>query len=398
MISIIIPTYNCAPFLADALNSSIRQSIGDIEVIVINDGSTDNTDEIIKPYLNKIKYFKQENKGLSAARNRGFRESKGDYICFLDADDILLPEKFEKQLKVFNEYPDCGVVISGFIFVEEDGKMEVMRVNKDWHDNALDKLFNHEVFPLHAALIKRSVLEESSLFPENIDTYESQEDWQLWLELALNGVKFSSVPEPLCLYRIRQNSIRSNRLKHLDGAKRVVNWLYNHPLSSKYNHEIKRLELLVETQRMGAYFCLLEKEKLIKSLKGSSQKWPKLWTDPKHYVNFFKRILTTHEISIWRNKKNIELYHEKIITEFFNYIKNEITEYKRRNMLAAAYLAECDFLYNQYNISLLRNISVKAFLKSPCVCFSRKGLPSYLRSLVGPHIGGKIRNMLRLFQ
>ena len=181
LISIIIPAYNCAEYIDKAISSALSQVGVRCEIIVVNDGSPDATDDAVQPYLDRIIYLKQENRGLSAARNAGFRASSGDFVCFLDADDLLLPDKFLRQLAVFEREPDLGIVISGYFDVAADGETVLQAVRKPWHRDALQRMLNHEVFPPHAALIRRSVLERSTLFPEDIVTAESQEDWQLWL-------------------------------------------------------------------------------------------------------------------------------------------------------------------------------------------------------------------------
>lgn len=196
-VSVIVPGYNASQYITHAMESILVQRQVLVELILVNDGGTDNTNEVIAPDRDRIVYIEQENKGLSAARNVGFRASTGEFICFLDADDLLLPDKFERPLRKFDEEPDLGVVISGYHIVDADGTTVISTVHKPWDRDGLQRLLNHEVFPPHAALVRREVLERSSLFPENIDTYESQEDWQLWLDLALDGVQFGSVVEPL---------------------------------------------------------------------------------------------------------------------------------------------------------------------------------------------------------
>ncbi len=153
LVSVVIPAYNCAAYLPAAIESALNQTHPMVEVIVVNDGSPDNTDEVIQPYLDRIIYIHQENRGLSAARNAGFRASQGEFLCFLDADDMLMPDKFERQLEVFVRDPELGVVISGYIDVEEDGETTIQTVRKEWRHDAIERMLRHEVFPPHTALI-----------------------------------------------------------------------------------------------------------------------------------------------------------------------------------------------------------------------------------------------------
>src|SRR3989344_7351377 len=111
-VSIIVPAYNAEKFMKDAIDSALAQTYSNIEVVVLNDGSTDGTAKIIKPYLKdkRIIYFEQSNGGVSRARNKAFELSHGDYITFLDADDIYAPTKVEEEVNFLETHLDYGVV------------------------------------------------------------------------------------------------------------------------------------------------------------------------------------------------------------------------------------------------------------------------------------------------
>jgi glycosyltransferase involved in cell wall biosynthesis len=111
-ISVIISAYNSSQYILEALDSVFAQSFTDFEVIVVDDGSTDDTRQKIHNYPHAIRYFYQENGGPSKARNLGIRESKGKYIAFLDANEIWLPSKLDKQLAEFKKNPELGMVIT----------------------------------------------------------------------------------------------------------------------------------------------------------------------------------------------------------------------------------------------------------------------------------------------
>lgn len=108
-ISVIIPTYNHGKYLEEAINSVLLQTYSTIEIIVVNDGSTDNTADILKPYLSRIHYFQQENKGISAARNAGIQQATGDYLAFLDADNKWCADKLERQFQVMQQDPSVDM-------------------------------------------------------------------------------------------------------------------------------------------------------------------------------------------------------------------------------------------------------------------------------------------------
>jgi glycosyltransferase involved in cell wall biosynthesis len=396
LISVIIPSYNCAPYLPDAIMSVFAQSYPDVEVIVVNDGSTDNTDEVVRPFLERINYIKQGNRGLSSARNIGFYACHGEYVCFLDADDLLLPLKFERQLALLTSQPDLGMVISGYTDVEADGKTIIRNVYKYWDRDALSHLLNHEVFPPHASLIRRSVLEESALFPEDINNAESQEDWQLWFDLALNNVIFSSVPEPLCLYRHRADSISSNALKHLEGARRVVEWLRHHPRSGPYREKIERLDAIVDMERVGRAWQAGQFDLAARELSISLQVHPDFWREPPVVVRLFQNSISLRENARFLETMNILTFERSMAENMLpRLIKDETV---LSQVQAVVYLAISDFAYGQNNSGARKRAVRNAYRLSRQVCLSPQGLPSFIRGLVGPKVGafpGRLQTVMR---
>jgi glycosyltransferase involved in cell wall biosynthesis len=114
-ISVIVPTYNCGAFIAETLNSILNQTLPANEIFVVDDGSTDNTANVVSQIKDpRLHYIQKENAGVSSARNVGLSKATGDYIAFLDADDLWLPQMLEMQVKVFEKHPDVDVVISNF--------------------------------------------------------------------------------------------------------------------------------------------------------------------------------------------------------------------------------------------------------------------------------------------
>src|SRR5215831_9468158 len=116
IVSVVIPTYNNARFLPEALDSLLGQTYRDFELIVVDDGSTDDTLEVLKPYRHLIRYVRKENGGPASARNLGIRHASGELIAFQDADDIWLPDKLQLQVDYLREHPEVGLVFSGSIF------------------------------------------------------------------------------------------------------------------------------------------------------------------------------------------------------------------------------------------------------------------------------------------
>ncbi len=385
-VSVVIPCYNCAQYVEQAIQSALGQQGVEVEVIVVNDGSPDNVDEVVRPYRDRITYIKQDNRGLSAARNVGFRASTGDFIGFLDADDILLLDKFVRQLAVFEQEPDLGVVISGYIDVEEDGHTEIQAVRKHWHRDALEHLLNHEVFPPHAPLTRREVLEKSRLFPEDIDTAESQEDWQLWLDLALDGVQFSSVPEPTCKYRRRPGSISADPLKHLDGARRVVQWLRQDPRTQPHRDRVERLAAIVEMEQVARAWQVGRTDIAAETLLAAVQQFPAFWQEPRTFVRLFERTLTHHEQARWQRLRDPAWFEQRLIDEVLSLGRDNLSQVEMSRLYAAAYLALSDLAYGDADSQRRRRAFMEALRNSVRVCVSASGRASLVRGLMGPDV------------
>ncbi|MCX5811428.1 MAG: glycosyltransferase family 2 protein [Proteobacteria bacterium] len=173
LVSIIIPTYNYAGFLHRAIQSCLNQSYKSIEIIVIDDGSTDNTKEIAESYGNMIIYIQQENSGVSSARNRGLDHAAGDYIAFLDADDYLTENAIEIRLNVLLQNPEAGAVITETYSQKNEGLSCKPRFKSDTMSDKFyeDLLLGRFPFGTCAALIRSSIAKQFR-FPTGISNGE----------------------------------------------------------------------------------------------------------------------------------------------------------------------------------------------------------------------------------
>ena len=197
-VSIIIPAYNQAHYLGAAIASALGQSYGDVEVIVVDDGSTDKTREVVEQIGDpRLRYVYQENQGLSAARNTGIRHACGTYLSYLDSDDLFLPEKVALLLAVMEERPEVGLVAGQAMPVDEAGSPAGALFDRPLPDDARELLLHN---PLHvgSVLVRRSWQEKAGFFDESLRSYE---DWDMWLRLARLGCPMASVARPVSLYR-----------------------------------------------------------------------------------------------------------------------------------------------------------------------------------------------------
>jgi glycosyltransferase involved in cell wall biosynthesis len=190
--SIVIPSYNHSKYLPDAIKSSIEQTYENIQIIVINDGSTDNTSEVVKPFLEKITYIEVKNRGLSAARNLGIYHSKGDYIIPLDADDMISPLYCEDAAKLIETtdadviYPDMQIFgdFSQRVPMPDLISKEQLAANNPIH---------------HTYAVRKSVLMDCGGY--NPKMTFGWEDYELNMELFERGAAFARLPSAYFMYR-----------------------------------------------------------------------------------------------------------------------------------------------------------------------------------------------------
>lgn len=200
-VSVIIPNYNYGRFLGEAIQSALDQTIAPHEVIVVDDGSNDNSITVAESFGDRIKVVRQPNAGVGAARNRGVRESKGDIVAFLDSDDRWFPEKLEKQLQIFIDNPEVGIVTCFMREFDKDGN--TIAIYRQEIEGAISERVLHFdasiVGPGSAVVIKRNVFLATGGFDEERDLHPS-EDWELFYRVT-KATKIRYVPEPLVHYR-----------------------------------------------------------------------------------------------------------------------------------------------------------------------------------------------------
>lgn len=197
-VSIIVPAYNQSQYLGDAIRSALAQTCGDLEVIVVDDGSTDDTRGVCQSFTDpRVRYVWQENRGLSGARNTGIRESRGKFLTFLDSDDQFLPEKLELLLGAFERDSSLGLVAGQALLIDQLGRRIGEVFDKPLPDDPSELLQGN---PLHvgSVLLRREWQERVGFFDETLRSYE---DWDMWLRLARAGCRMGWVAQPVSFYR-----------------------------------------------------------------------------------------------------------------------------------------------------------------------------------------------------
>lgn len=217
-VSVIIPTYNRGNLIARALDSVLAQTFKDFDVTIIDDGSTDNTKEVIKPYEGKVNYIYQKNGGISAARNRGIAESTGQYIAFLDSDDYWAPQKLEVQSKVLDDHPKVGIVYGRMPIVNEHGDVLGMKPNGVSGKNFQELLRVWGDLPTSSVMTRRECFERVGVFDNNLPPME---DIDMWLRIAHAYDLHEVEGQVLAYYWRHDHQITQDTIKVYSGLVKI---------------------------------------------------------------------------------------------------------------------------------------------------------------------------------
>lgn len=210
LVSVIIPTYNYAQFLPEAVHSVLRQRANnlDVEIIVVDDGSTDNTQDVARQMQRDIVYVRQENQGLAAARNTGLRAARGDYVAFLDADDLYIENTLPSQIRVFVEQPQLDMVICRCLDKHDGTVPPVMSLwplfNSHWSVHAC----HGNLAPVHCYLTRMDMVRRVGMFDTNLRACEDQD---FWLRCHGLGCRIGVNPQGVAIYRKHGVNMTGNR-------------------------------------------------------------------------------------------------------------------------------------------------------------------------------------------
>jgi len=227
-VSLVIATFNHARLLAEAIDSALSQTLDPVDVVVVDDGSTDDTPAVLARYDARIRVLRQPNRGLAAARNAGLAATRGTYVAFLDADDVLAPTKLAEQVAVLERAPTLGwTYCDVLIETVATGARVTASERFGYGARALDgwlfpELIHGNFIPVIAPLVRRTALEVVGGFDERLTALE---DWDLWLRLALSAEARYS-PAVLATYRVRPGGMSEDRSRMDRNRFRVLDKLH----------------------------------------------------------------------------------------------------------------------------------------------------------------------------
>ncbi len=263
-VSLIIPVYNGEKYISKSLESALNQTYKNIEIIVVNDGSTDNSEEIIKRYNGKIKYIKKENGGVSTALNLALKEMTGDYFSWLSHDDLYYPTKIEEEV---NEIEDKTIIMSDYDLIDEYGKFKCNitiphEIIEEHNELALYKGFINGI----TLLIPKKAFDECGSFDEDL---RCTQDYDMWFRMLLKGYKFKHLKKVLASSRQHSKQVTNTSYRMLtEGNKLWIDMMYLLPLEIKekinkteYNFYREMSYFLKDTPYIEAYNYAIKRMK-----------------------------------------------------------------------------------------------------------------------------------------
>jgi len=231
-VSVIIPVFNHEKYIAECVESVLGQTYRDFEVVVVDDGSTDRTPEILKRYGDRIRYIRQSNRGGAGALNTAIRNSRGEYIAWLSSDDVFLPAKLEEQVAHFEQHPEVDVTYTDFLVIDGEGKV-TGEVRSPYYPDK--KRFRYEMFVGNfvngsSVMFRRKCIEETGYFDEEMRYHA---DGNMWFRM-LKRHEFGHIPIPLLKYRWHDTNISH----HFRGMRKYLDLYYRKILKAYPCEEI----------------------------------------------------------------------------------------------------------------------------------------------------------------
>ncbi len=241
-ISVLLPVYNAEAFLTSAIESILAQTFTNFELLCINDGSLDGSEEIIKRFTDpRVVYIKNaQNEGLISTLNKGIDVAKGMYIARMDADDVCVPERLQKQFNWLETHPGTAVVGSHISLIDEHGLQ-----TGEWKEDIQTVTYQQVKKTMawyncvaHPTVLMRSAIIKKYRYQSN---QKHTEDYDLWLRLLADGHTIEKVPEKLLLYRVHQKSVTGSILRRTN------------PFLKQYNCKRRFLVQRVQARKWGAF-------------------------------------------------------------------------------------------------------------------------------------------------
>ena len=296
-VSIIIPTYNCACYLGRAIDSVRAQTYKDYEILVVDDGSTDDTKNVVRQHDRHVIYLYQENRGVSAARNHAISKASGELLAYLDADDLWYPEKLERQVAFLDAHQQCGMVHSEVSVINEQDEILHVRFNEETKRSVpqgycVQELLRRSHIQTLTVVERRNCFDRVGGFDERLPVAQ---DYLHWIMIAAEGQTLGYLAEPLGKYRWRTGSLMGSQTRLLEDYVKIYDiLLHEKQIASRHGDESAAIlrDCLYMVQRELAHLDRIQgrSESAKRRLANLIKEWPRQY---ELYVDLLKAYLPT---------------------------------------------------------------------------------------------------------
>lgn len=388
LVSVVVPNFNHGRFLSEAIESALEQDYRAIEIIVVDDGSTDDSRAVVEKYGGKVRYLWQENRGLPAARNTGISAACGEYVAFLDADDSWLPQFVSSVMARWRDDPELGAVHTGFYSMDQDGRrLPQVNISTVADDCMRERLVDGEFFVPSSVVARRECFERVGLFDEGL---RGSEDWDMWLRVA-REYRFAGIARPLVNYRIHHSNMSGDpdymlRYQLMVAAKHFGP--LEGPRESWAPEKQRAYAAVYRYAAQGYYF----RGDLVNSglyLRLALEANPALCESLDLYYELgcadqpLGRRTAGAQINL---EKNATFLLDSLDDVFSNPSASSRLRHRRKGAFGHAYLALGLLAYGAQRLDLVRDYVPRALLSGPPLCFRRDAWSTLGKALLGKHL------------
>jgi glycosyltransferase involved in cell wall biosynthesis len=286
LVSIITPVYNGEQYLLETIESALAQTYKNFELLIVNDGSTDNSAAIIKPFLkdSRVIYIEQKNAGVAAARNTAIKQARGKYIGFLDQDDLWLSNKLEVQIAVLEQDESIALVHSRQDFIDSQGN----KIDYDWVTGVsgycFEDMFKKNRIAVLTVLIRKTIFDEIGLFNEK---FSGADDYHMWLRVTIKH-PISYIDQALAFYRFHDSNWSKNsfRMTAID-VKVIDTILFEYPQALKLaGKQTVRARLYTLNHQLGGWYSWFDQN----YHQGRKHYWRAILNNPFSWIDYYRFI------------------------------------------------------------------------------------------------------------
>ncbi len=394
LVSVIIPNYNHAQYISDAIQSVLNQEYRQFEIIVVDDGSTDNSREVVAQFGDKVKYIWQENQGLSAARNTGIAVANGEYIGLLDADDIYEPDFMSVLVSLMAEHPDVDGVHCGYRFVDhQNNPLPQIEARTIPEGQLYQQLLNSNFLVPESILVRKHCYSKVGPFDISLSACE---DWDMWLRMS-SRFNIVGTTRILTRHRILPGSMSADPQRMLDNRLAVLNKHFGRASDKNNvrNDNVKRAFGRAYLASCVEYLQFGDREKADACLQGMANVCPALLTQLDTYYQLGCGNQPKGELGDFATlnlEQNTQLLLGMLDSLFAQKeLVDKIGRYQQPSY-AYAYHSLALLYYGTRRFPQARHFFLKALVKRPRFSMNRQFMTTLLKTLAGAKVITQLKN------